>query len=178
MAVPPYGPRVLIVDDNAAFATALQMLIETDGRFEVVGRASNGDEAFEFAARFRPDIVTMDLQMPVRDGVEATRMIAAYFPATAVVVISASPWLLDEALAAGAVAHVPKEDVADRLFDVLGAIGQARAHDVSSPKEDVARVLRLDAPGLPSPAPSLGLGEASAGERGRLNRPSCERRLR
>jgi two-component system, chemotaxis family, protein-glutamate methylesterase/glutaminase len=155
MAVPPHGPRVLIVDDNAAFATALQMLIETDGRFEVVARASNGDEAFEFAAKLRPDIVTMDLQMPVRDGVEATRMITAYFPATAVVVISASPWLLDEALAAGAVAHVPKEDVADKLFEVLGAIAervdQARTY-IPSAEENVAPLLRVDAGEPYSPA--------------------------
>jgi len=122
MAGPPDAVRVLIVEDDATFAIALQLLIESDGRFAVVGRASHGDEAFEFAARVRPDIVTMDLRMPVRDGVDATRMIATYLPATAVVVISAWPPLVDDALAVGAVAYVPKDDVADHLLDVLRGI--------------------------------------------------------
>jgi DNA-binding NarL/FixJ family response regulator len=124
MAVTPNGLRVLIVDDNATFASALQMLIESDGRFEVVGRAANGDEAFNLAARLRPDVVTMDLRMPVRDGVDATRMIAKYLPGTAVVVISAWPSLADDAIAAGAVAHLPKDDAADHLLNVLAAIAE------------------------------------------------------
>jgi DNA-binding NarL/FixJ family response regulator len=114
--------RVLIVDDDDVFARALESLIETDTRFEVVGRASNGDEGFNCAARLRPDIVTMDVRMPVRDGVDATRMITKYLPGMLVVVISAEPSLADEAIAAGAIAHLPKDDAADHLLHVLFAI--------------------------------------------------------
>jgi two-component system chemotaxis response regulator CheB len=117
------GPvRVLIAEDDATFAIVLQHLIEGDPAFEVVGRARNGEEAFTMALSLRPDIVTMDVVMPVRDGIEATRMIRLLVPDTKVVIVSASPHRHATALAAGAVADVPKQDVAVHLLEVLRAV--------------------------------------------------------
>jgi two-component system chemotaxis response regulator CheB len=69
----PEAPiRVLIVDDDASFAAALQALLETEPRIAVSGIAANGQQALERALLLRPDVVTMDIEMPVMDGVEAT----------------------------------------------------------------------------------------------------------
>ena len=70
---PPKPLRVLIVDDHAGFAEALVSLLSTDDRIEVVGIGHNGEEALRLADTLAPDIVLMDLDMPVMNGVEATR---------------------------------------------------------------------------------------------------------
>ena len=65
--------RVLIADDQRLFAEALEAILSTDGRIAVVGRAENGGEAVALARDARPDVVLMDIAMPVLDGIEATR---------------------------------------------------------------------------------------------------------
>jgi CheY-like chemotaxis protein len=67
--------RVLVVEDDDSFAEALTELLEADGRLEVVGRARDGREGVELAEALRPDVVLMDIVLPVMDGVEATREI-------------------------------------------------------------------------------------------------------
>jgi two-component system chemotaxis response regulator CheB len=65
--------RVLIVDDDDNFLFALTTLLETDERLEVVAAAANGEQALRYAKLLRPEIVTMDIEMPIMDGVEATK---------------------------------------------------------------------------------------------------------
>jgi CheY-like chemotaxis protein len=67
--------RVLVVEDDDSFAEALRELLEADGRLEVAGRARDGREGVELAESLRPDVVLMDIVLPVMDGVEATREI-------------------------------------------------------------------------------------------------------
>jgi chemotaxis response regulator CheB len=67
--------RVLVVEDDDSFAQALRKLLEADGRLEVAGTALEGREAVELAEALRPDVVVMDIVLPVMDGVEATREI-------------------------------------------------------------------------------------------------------
>ena len=69
--------RVLIADDQRLFAEALEAILTTDGRIVVVGRAANGEEAVALARDDRPDVVLMDIAMPVLDGIAATEAIAA-----------------------------------------------------------------------------------------------------
>ena len=119
---------VLIVDDDERFSHALEALLEADGRFDVVGWASNGAEAVGLASSRRPDVVTMDIAMPVLDGVEATRAICDAFPRIHVVILTGSQGGddVEEALEAGAVAHVAKGRAAEELPDVLVAAVEGR----------------------------------------------------
>jgi two-component system, chemotaxis family, chemotaxis protein CheY len=113
--------RVLIVEDDAAFAEILELLLREHGSFEIVGRATNGHEAIELARRLSPDVVTMDLDMPQLDGVAATRAILEVDADQQIVVVSGS--LVEDRIAAsreaGAAAFVAKARAVDDLPDVL-----------------------------------------------------------
>ncbi len=115
--------RVLLVDDDMLFLEALGALLGADPTIEVVGRATQGLDALRLVEELRPDIVTMDIDMPVMDGVEATRAIAERYPETCVVAITAStsPEQIAEARAAGASGHIVKEHVPDELPNAIHA---------------------------------------------------------
>ncbi|MDQ3823276.1 MAG: response regulator transcription factor [Actinomycetota bacterium] len=119
--------RVVLVDDDAAFLEALEALLADDPAIAVVGKAHDGREALGLVAELRPDVVTMDIDMPVMDGVVATRAIAEHHPETCVVTItsSTSAERIDEARAAGASAHVMKSRIADELPAAIHAACEA-----------------------------------------------------
>ncbi len=77
-----------MVEDDDLLAFALTEFLEADGRFSILGRARDGREGVELAAALDPDVVVMDIGMPVMDGVEATRLIHAQFPSMPIVLIS------------------------------------------------------------------------------------------
>jgi DNA-binding NarL/FixJ family response regulator len=117
--------RIVIVDDHPLFRLALVQMLETPYDLEVVGQATDGREAVELCRRLRPDLVLMDITMPVMDGVEATRAIKGEFPLTIVMVLTASaePNELSRALEAGAAGYVLKgadpAEVIDAIRQVL-----------------------------------------------------------
>ena len=115
--------RVLIADDEPLFAEALEVLLGTDGRVEVVGRAGNGIEAVELARTLEPDVVLMDLSMPGVDGFQATEQIHG---TTHVLVLSGSddPKDVAKALESGAAGYVTKDQIAERLVDAILAAGK------------------------------------------------------
>jgi DNA-binding NarL/FixJ family response regulator len=79
---------VLIADDQAMIRAGLRKILEAEADLEVVAEASDGSEAFAAAARLRPDVVLMDIRMPVLDGIEATRRIARAVPSTRVLILT------------------------------------------------------------------------------------------
>src|SRR4051794_9761980 len=111
-------PRVLVVDDDTLYAEAATAILE-DGELEVVGRAADGREAIELALALRPDVVVMDINMPVMDGLEATRSLRRLLPSTRVVVVTSSPSCSDRWNARGAGAHafLAKELGTDALVE-------------------------------------------------------------
>jgi two-component system nitrate/nitrite response regulator NarL len=123
----PY--RILVAEDDEAFLDVLEAVLEAHVEFAVVGRARNGREAVDLAERLEPDIVVMDIEMPVLDGVEATRLLHDILPAVPVVAISGHDYeeRVLEIRQAGAVDYVRKA----RLEDELPAVISALARDVS-----------------------------------------------
>jgi DNA-binding NarL/FixJ family response regulator len=109
---------VLLVDDSDVYAHTLELLLEPVDGVEVVGRAHNGADGVELAVDLRPDVVLMDLSMPVMDGFEATEQIRLRAPSTRVVMLTSSddPADVARARAAGASEYLTKES---RLGDLL-----------------------------------------------------------
>ncbi|TAK21323.1 MAG: response regulator transcription factor [Chloroflexota bacterium] len=117
--------RVLLADDHALFRAGLASLLRAWG-LEVVGQAADGDEAIALAKSLRPDLVFMDLNMPNRTGLEATRAIKAESPDTQVVILTVSDDEQDlfEAIKAGAEGYLLK-NLGEREFaDLVGQIGR------------------------------------------------------
>jgi DNA-binding NarL/FixJ family response regulator len=112
--------RVLIADDSARAREGLRALLTIRPEIEVVGEASNGQDAVRLVAECRPDIVLMDLHMPVLDGIQATQLIKQQWPAVIVVVLTMYAVDQSAALAAGADAFLIKGNAPDRLLAALG----------------------------------------------------------
>jgi two-component system, NarL family, nitrate/nitrite response regulator NarL len=108
--------RILVVDDHQMLREALVGMLEMAG-FEVVGAVGDGADATSLAVELTPDVVLMDLSMPVLNGLDATRLLSEVVPGVAIVVFSAfdSPELKRQAFDAGAVAYLPKGCGAERL---------------------------------------------------------------
>jgi CheY-like chemotaxis protein len=115
--------RVLVVEDDDFFAEALRELLEADGRLEVAGRARDGREAVELAEALRPDVVLMDIVLPVMDGIEATREIRRRQPTIPVVGITGSEYeeRALEVRDAGAVDFVGKGRLGPDLVEIVVA---------------------------------------------------------
>jgi len=146
---------VLIADDQALVRVGLRKILEADGDVDVVAEAENGDEAVAAAARYRPDLVLMDIRMPVLDGIEATRRIAGAQPSTRVLILTT--FGLDsyvyEALQAGAsgfmLKDAPPEEIAAAVKVVAGGDALLAPAVTRSVVEEFARRAPVAAPPEP-----------------------------
>jgi two-component system, NarL family, nitrate/nitrite response regulator NarL len=113
--------RVLIVDDHRLFAEALEAILAAESRIEIVGRARNGAEALEMVLDLNPDVVLMDISMPVMDGIEATRRIRDARPEACVLMLTGSNAVadVDRSRDAGAAGYVTKDRIASELVDAI-----------------------------------------------------------
>jgi DNA-binding NarL/FixJ family response regulator len=109
--------RLLLADDNALVRTGLERLLGGSDGLEVVGTAENGAVAVELARELVPDVILMDLEMPVLDGIEATRRITAASPGIAIVVLTSfsDRERILRAIDAGAVGYLLKDAEPDEL---------------------------------------------------------------
>jgi two-component system, NarL family, nitrate/nitrite response regulator NarL len=113
--------HVLIADDHRLFAETLEALLTTEDRVDVVGWARDGEEAVRLARKLQPDVILMDISMPVMDGFEATRRIRRYQKGACVLMLTGSNSRTDVDLArkAGAAGYVTKDRIAAELIDAI-----------------------------------------------------------
>ncbi len=119
--------KVLIADDHRLFAEALEAILDGERRIDVVGHAVNGEQAVELARELEPDVVLMDINMPVLDGIEATRRLREEQPGASVLMLTGSDARQDIARArkAGAAGYVTKDRIAAELVDQILEVAAA-----------------------------------------------------
>jgi two-component system chemotaxis response regulator CheY len=115
--------RILVVDDASFMRQMIREIVESEGH-EVVGEASDGDEAVEQYQELHPDVVTMDIVMPRRSGIDAVRCIVELDPTACVVMCSAlgQESLVNEALQAGARDFIVKPFKPDSVIEILAKV--------------------------------------------------------
>ena len=131
--------RVLLADDHSIVREGLESMLKDSEEFEVVGSARDGVEAVKAASELSPDVIVMDVMMPVKDGVEACREIMESAPGVRVVMLTASTEedAVIEAVAAGATGYLQKLSGMDRLVSTLKLVA---AGEMPVPPDVVRRV--------------------------------------
>lgn len=121
--------KVLLADDHALFREGLRSLLTDQDDIEIVGEAEDGLEAVKLTPQLQPAVVLMDINMPVIDGVEATRMILRDNDAVSIVILTMYPQdeYVFEALKAGAKAYLLKDTRSKKLLQVIRAVSQGQA---------------------------------------------------
>jgi DNA-binding NarL/FixJ family response regulator len=117
-------PTVMIIDDQTLFRRGLVKLLESDPRIKIVDDAANGAEAMEKIANNPPDVVLVDIKMPVMDGIEATRRIVSQYPKTRVLVLTTfeNDGYVVEAMRAGASGYLLKDSQPEAIVTAMLAI--------------------------------------------------------
>lgn len=146
--------RVLVVDDSGFFRRRVKAMLESDSRLEVVGEAADGAEAVEQAAKLKPDVITMDIEMPVMDGISATRRIMQNNPRPILMFSSLTTdgaQATFDALDAGAVDYLPKrfEDISKNRDEATRALCE-RVYAIATQGRRTRR------PVTPTPPPTAG----------------------
>lgn len=154
--------RVLVVDDNAPLRGSLRSLFALEDDLELVGEAADGREGVAQAQALEPDVVLLDIEMPVMNGIEAGRLIKARLPATKLVYFVAEVIWRSQALALGADAFLLKEMPVATVFDTIRRVARGRSTTTPSdpllqPDELRARLerSRQTATGRRLPPPSI-----------------------
>lgn len=121
--------KILLVEDHEVVRLGLKALLSRHPQFQVVAEAANASEAMDRVARYRPDIVVMDIRMPGKSGIEATREIKQRYPETQVIMLTsfAQDDMLFDAIAAGASGYVLKQIGSGDLVRALEAIGRGES---------------------------------------------------
>jgi len=140
--------RILLADDHVVMRSGLRALLERQQNLEVVGESENGRSTVELAVSLKPDVVVMDIGMPILNGIEATKTIVNEQPATAVIILSmhADESYVMRALKAGARGYLLKDSAPADLLSAIQAVSQNKSF--FSPKvsrilaEDYVRVLK------------------------------------
>jgi two-component system response regulator DevR len=121
--------RIVLVDDHEVVRLGLKALLSRNNQFNVVAEAGNASEALDRVARYKPDVVVMDIRLPGKNGIEATREIVQQYPNTKVIMLTsyAEDELLFDAIAAGASGYVLKQIGSSELVTALEKIGRGES---------------------------------------------------
>jgi two-component system response regulator NreC len=121
--------RILLADDHTVVRKGLRLLLESVAEFEVIADAASGREAVSLAEQHRPEVVVMDVAMPILNGIEAARQITAKLPATAIVFLSmhSDESYVLRALKAGARAYLLKDSAEYDLIQAVKAVSEGKA---------------------------------------------------
>lgn len=121
--------RVVVVDDQALFREGLVTLLSLSSRLDVVGEAADGAAAINIVGAAKPDVVLMDLRMPIMDGIEATRRIRSHYPATRVLVLTTfeEDQEIFSAIQAGAAGYLLKASPSERLVEAIVAVANGES---------------------------------------------------
>ncbi len=132
--------RVMLVDDHEIVRDGLREVLEHSGVFEVVGQAADGEAALEVARRVEPDVIVMDVMMPVKNGIDACREIAEILPDTRLLILTAAAEedAMMDAVAAGATGYLQKHSGKDTLLRTLREVA---AGEYTIPADVIRRVL-------------------------------------
>ena len=137
--------RILLVDDHSVVRQGLRMFLSLDSDLEMVGEASNGAEGLEQARRLKPDVVLMDLVMPMMDGITAIQILRKEFPEIEVVALTSI--LEDEkvigAIRAGAIGYLLKDTQADELCRAIKAAANGQVQLSSQAAARLVREIKL-----------------------------------
>jgi two-component system, NarL family, response regulator LiaR len=133
--------RILIVDDHAVVRQGLRMFLGLDSDLEIIGEAVNGKQAVEMAKQLAPDVVLMDLLMPVMDGIQAIQALRKEAPGTEVIALTSvlEDSSVVEAIRAGAIGYLLKDTESDELIQAIKAAAEGQVQ--LSPKA-AARLMR------------------------------------
>lgn len=121
--------RILLVDDQILFREGLRTLLSVQAEFDVVGEAADGEDALRLAGILHPDVILMDVRMPVLDGVAATRRLRAVHPEIHVIVLTTfddDEYVFD-ALRAGAMGYLLKDVPSEKLFEAVRAAARGES---------------------------------------------------
>ncbi len=132
--------RVMLVDDHEIVRDGLREILELSGGFEVVGQAADGEAAVEVAQRVNPDVIVMDVMMPVKNGIDACREIADILPDTRLLILTAAAEedAMMEAVAAGATGYLQKHSGKEILLRTLHEVAGG---EYTIPADVIRRVL-------------------------------------
>lgn len=160
--------RILLVDDQPIIRSGFAMMLSVEPDLEVVGEASDGREALEMAATERPDVIVMDVQMPVMDGIAATREVVERDLGRVIILTTfdSDDYLFD-ALRAGASGFLLKNAEAEQLVEALRAVGHG--HALLAPEVTQRVIAQMSAPADP--------GEGGAPRHSQLLAELTEREL-
>jgi DNA-binding NarL/FixJ family response regulator len=129
---------VLLAEDHADFRKSLKVLVELDGDIKVMGEAKNGIQAVELNEKLHPDVVVMDIAMPLLNGLQATRQIMEGSPATKVLILSshADPEYIRQAMILGASGYLVKQSSAPVLAEAIREVMNGKTYfSTSIPKQ-------------------------------------------
>ena len=149
--------KVMIVDDHAIVREGIAEVLEQSGDFEVVGQAGDGEEAVNKVQELRPDVVIMDILMPVKDGIEACRDITAALPDTRVLMLTASNrhGAIVQAVNAGATGYLQKFSGKEMLLSTVREVAGGEFRVQGEAARRLVTGLRGGGGGVPIPPSEL-----------------------